>query len=142
MFYIVCIPTIIYSVSLVIIILYYCYYCITVLLLLLILIIVIPTHYQVIEAKVLKISRCRSKDFISLIDIRVTFHPDNMGVEGVLGVEGEGDDPNELNYGYNMSYNRACSAGHSGVGDVNDVAVVQCEIESDEIDDNGDDNNN
>ena len=40
---------------------------------------------QVIEANVLQISRCRSKDFISLIDIRVTFDYAAMGVESMKG---------------------------------------------------------
>jgi methylase of polypeptide subunit release factors len=37
-------------------------------------------YFQVIEAKVLQISRCRSKGFISLVDIRVTFDESPMGV--------------------------------------------------------------
>lgn len=39
------------------------------------------SKFQMIEATVLQISRCRSKDFISLIDIRVTFDSALMGVQ-------------------------------------------------------------
>ena len=51
---------------------------------------------QVIEASVLQISRCRSKDFISLIDIRVTFDFAPMGVESFKYDDDDDDDDDDI----------------------------------------------